>query len=276
MGLAACGGDDSGGEAGAATAGNPLKLVKPGVLTVANFGTQYPAFIINGNSVSGMDGDLLTAFAKKHNLKIKLFTTSFASTILAVQQHKADLAVNFYWSEERSQHVKYGVPYYQDYSVAITNKERVNYSDPSSLKGKKIGVIVGTIYTPVVKKSFPAGDTTIYPGIPEAGKALINGQIDALIESSSTLNAPPLAGSDAVEGFPIKPGEFGFTANDARFPTSNIFGCKNDALAKALDDELKAQQDSGAWDTVVEKYKQYGALTSLVPPFKAPAGGCNG
>src|SRR5450759_4320981 len=82
-----------------------FNLVTPGTLTIANFGTEYPDVVVKGNTISGIDGDYLNAFANKYGLKIKLFTTSFPSTILAVQQHKADVAVNFYWSAARGAQV---------------------------------------------------------------------------------------------------------------------------------------------------------------------------
>ncbi len=273
-GLAAYGGTSR--AHAAKQAANPLGLVTPGVLTVANFGTEYPDVIVNGNKISGIDGDLLNAFATQNNLKIKLFSTSFPSTILAVQQHRADVAVNFYWNPDRAKQVRYAVPFYQDASVVITNKSKVNYTGPSSLKGKKIGVIVGTIYTPIVQGAFPSSDITTYPGIPEAGNALINGQVDALIESISTYNAPPLRGSKALAEFPIKVGQFGFTKANVSFTTSNIAGCNNAALVKALDAHLKSLEQSGEWAKMVDKYAQYGASHALVPPFKVIPGGCNG
>jgi len=249
-----------------------FNLVTPGTLTIANFGTEYPDVVVKGNTISGIDGDYLNAFANKYGLKIKLFTTSFPSTILAVQQHKADVAVNFYWSAARGAQVKYSVPYTADYSVVITNKDQVKYTGPASLNGKKIGVIVGTVYTPVVQASFPANEITVYPGIAEAGQALINGQIDAMIESSSTYSAPPLSGAKNVAKYPITAGQFGITADNVSFPDSNITQCTNDGLNNAFNAELKSLQASGEWDKILKKY---GAKTPATV-YKAPVGGCNG
>lgn len=279
-GLTACGGTSQADAASVVhksrAAANPLGLVQPGVLTVANFGTEYPDVIIKGNRLTGIDGDLLTNFARAHHLKIKLFTTSFASTILAVEQHRADVAVNFYWNAARGKQVRFGVPYYEDTSVVIENKTKMHYTGPASLKGKKVGVLVGTIYTPIVQKEFPSSDISIYNGIPAAGQALINGQIDALIESISTYNAPPLAGSKVLKDFPIKPGQFGMTKAEINNTDSNIVGCKNVALANALNVNLRSLEKSGRWAKMVDKYKKYSASRHFIPAYKNIRGGCNG
>jgi ABC-type amino acid transport substrate-binding protein len=258
--------------ASSSSSAKSFDLVTPGTLTVADFGTELPDVGINANKISGLDGVFLNAFAKKYGLKVKLFTTSFPSTILAVQQNKADLAVNFYWSPARGQTVKFGTPYNADYTVVIVNKKAIpKYTGPSSLAGKKIGSIVGTVYQPVVQAAFPASDVTVYTGIPEAGSALLNGQIDAMVDSSSTFDAPPLAGSKDIAEFPGKVGQYGITAADASFPDSNIVGCKNNSLNTALNAELKSLEKSGQWNKAL---KQYGAPTPY-KTYATPTGGCN-
>ncbi len=249
-----------------------FNLVTPGTLTVANFGTEYPEVIVNGNKITGIDGDLLNAFAKQNGLKVKLFTTSFPSTILAVQQHKADVAVNFYYSPARGQTVKYGGPYFADHTVVIVNKKAIpKYTGPSSLSGKKMGTIVGTVYEPLAQAAFPSGNVTVYPSVPTAGTALINGQIDAMVDSSSTFTAPPLEGNKSVAAYPVKTGQFGITAANITFPDSNIVGCNQNALNSALNAQLKSMQKSGQWDKILKKYGE----PTPYKTYKTPTGGCN-
>lgn len=68
-------------------------LVTPGTLTVAiPASVAPPAMTITGTTLGGVDGALINAFVRDHQLKIRLYpTTTFASTVLAVQSGRADL-----------------------------------------------------------------------------------------------------------------------------------------------------------------------------------------
>jgi len=83
----------------AKTKSNPLGLANPGYLTVATYGTDLPSLLVNNGQLSHTDGKLINEFAKSEGLKLKLIQTTFASTILEVEDHRADLGLGyFYWS----------------------------------------------------------------------------------------------------------------------------------------------------------------------------------
>lgn len=69
-----------------------LQLANTGYLTVGTYGTVIPGIAVGpGDKLGGVNGILLTAFAKNHGLRLKLYQTTFASMILAVEQKKIDV-----------------------------------------------------------------------------------------------------------------------------------------------------------------------------------------
>jgi hypothetical protein len=71
---------------------------------VTTYVTAQPCMVIpaNGKTLGGVDGELLTAFAKSVSLKAKVFQTTSASSTLAVEQHKADMDTCIYYMLQRT------------------------------------------------------------------------------------------------------------------------------------------------------------------------------
>jgi len=238
---AACGGSSSPTQ----SATNNFPLISSGTLTVATWGTSPPEIVVNGDQLTGLDGALLNAFASDHKLTLKVFSTDFASSILAVQQRKADMGAYFYWSPARSQQMFYTKPIFADTTVVIY-KDTFTYTGPDSLKGKKIGATTGSVYTPIVQKLF-GNNVVVFPGITQMSTALINGQVDALVEANTVATEPPLAGRTDIKQTQVNPGDFGMTADQLTHIAYNVVPCGSGKLADALDAELAKLQSSGAW-----------------------------
>lgn len=68
---------------GAALAQPALQLVEPGSLTVGTYGTVIPGIVVDpGDKLGGLDGVLLTAFAKDHGLELKLYQTTVSRAVI--------------------------------------------------------------------------------------------------------------------------------------------------------------------------------------------------
>jgi ABC-type amino acid transport substrate-binding protein len=265
--VVACGSTST---SGGGSTNNSFSVLTSGTLLVSTWGTSQPEVVINSDgTMGGLDGALLKAFAKDHNLTLTLFQTTFASSILAVQQGKADMGAYFYWSDARAKQGFYSYPFFADTSVVIT-KAAFNYTGPDSLKGKRIGGIVGSVYTPYVQKAFPANLVSIYPDIPQEGQALLNGQVDALIESNTVATEPPLLGRTDIKLWPINANDFGLPASMLQNLSYNVVPCSNKPLADALDAELKKLVQSGAWDATLKA----NSAQSLNLTLARPTEGC--
>jgi polar amino acid transport system substrate-binding protein len=219
--------------------------------------------------LGGLDGALINAFAADHNLKVQLFATDFTSSLLALTQHKADMGAYFYWSTTRAQQAFYTLPIFADSTVVIY-KDTFNYTGPASLQGKRLGATVGSVYTPLVQKFFGTSHVTVYPGITQMSTALINGQVDALVEANTVATEPPLAGRSDIKLTPVNAGEFGIPAAQLTNPAYNIVPCGSTKLADALDAELLKLQQSGAWATALTA----NSAQAINVPSGRPAQGC--
>jgi ABC-type amino acid transport substrate-binding protein len=247
--LTACG---SGSTAERVAPASNLHLVTPGYLTIGTYGTGIPAIVVGpGDKVGGLDGALFNAFAKQHGLKIRLYQTTFASMILAVEQHKVDVGTYVFYTPERAKHVYYTDPFFISRAVAITLKS-FPYRGPASLVGKKVGTVVGFVWAPYLQK-WSAASTMLFPDQASAGQALLNGQIQAYINGEVALHTPPLTSSSQVTAHTLHPGDFGIPGSLLSNTAYNIVNCKDQALATALNQQLAEMHASGQWKQVLTR-----------------------
>jgi ABC-type amino acid transport substrate-binding protein len=244
--------------------------VTPGTLTVATWGSSPPAITVKADSIGGLDGLLINEFAKQYNLKVSVFSTDFAGTVLAVQQGKADLGTYFYWTPERSKTIFYPIPFIADYAVIVT-KDPFKYTGPASLKGQKLGEIQGSLYTPILQNAYP-GQVQVYPDHATVAQALINGQITAILEANSFIGTPAVTGRTDIHIYPVKSGDIpGLPDSQLVNAAYNPVPCNHKALAEAMDAVLMKIMQTQEWKS------QMVAGQVVNPPgfsFVRPAEGC--
>lgn len=251
-----------------------LPLVHSGQLTIATYGTAFPTIVINKNgTIGGTSGAWFNAFAKENGLKVKLFQTTFTSAILAVQQGKADLTMDIYYTPERSKTLFYTYPFSVE-GLQVFTKKGFAYSGPASLKGKKVAAVSGVSWTPTLQKHF-GSDLQAYPSLAQAAQAFLNGQVDAYFEADAQYFTPPINKSSSVVPHNIKPGQYGIPAGYTRGYGYVIVNCKAKALASALNTTLKGLETSGKWAKVLKAAgAPAGTLAAEVPPRTSPKQGC--
>jgi len=246
-----------------------MKLVEPGYLTVAVFENSLPVIAYdNQDELSGVDGEFLKSFAERHGLKIKLYKTTFASTILAVQQSKADIGTWFYYTEDRAKQVRYTLPYLRE-TASVFTMESLGYTGLESLADKRVAVVVGFSFAPYVQKAFK--NATLFPDGITARTALLNGQVDAYVDSSFAISQPPFVGNGQVKSSVLKAGDLDLPENIAAALDFNFVACGNKGLATALDEEMKALHGNGKWD---EMLKGFNLTEESKAPLDAPVQLC--
>lgn len=239
--------------AGGAASMPGYKLVEPGVLTVATYGSAAPALVVLPNDQLGaLDGAWLTAFAKDHGLRLKLYQTTFASVILAVEQGKADVGTYYYYKPERAQQVYYTYPFFQERATVFTLRS-FTYTGPDSLAGKRVGTVIGFVWAPLLQKAFGA-NAALFPNGAAGETALLNGQIDGWVNSDDSINGPVLnAARDRVAAHLLKAGDFGFPGSVITTLAYNFVKCDNKPLAAALDAEMTKLHTTGQWSSVLRE-----------------------
>jgi ABC-type amino acid transport substrate-binding protein len=228
------------------------RLVKPGFLTVATYSSTPPAIIVGpGDQLGGLDGALLTAFARDHGLKLSLYQTTFASVILAVEQGKVDVGTYYYYTSERAKHVYYTYPFLRERASVITLKS-FPYTDVDSLKGKRVGGVVGHVWAPYLQKAF-GSNAVLFPNGVNVATALLNGQVDAYVNSTVVLQAAPINNSPDVVAHLFKPGDLGMPDSVLSTQDYNFVNCENRGLADALNEQMKKLHETGEWAKVLEQ-----------------------
>jgi ABC-type amino acid transport substrate-binding protein len=277
---AAC--SSSGSSTGASTSKsktNSLGLVTPGVLTVAVYGTAPPYLTINasGTQFGGVDGNLIEGFAKSLGLNVKVFQTTFASSILAVEQHKADMGTYIFYTPQRAANIYYTLPFMTDHAVVFTLKN-FPYKSTASLNGKSVGTVVGYVWAPYLQKDF-GSSAHLYPDLVTVGTALLNGQIQGYVNGASTALTPPL-NTPKVVPHVLAAGDWGFPASLIQTLAYNDVNCKDKPLAIALDKYELSLSKSGKYTSMVNaqvaaiETSMHVKLPSLVPALTEPHNVC--
>jgi len=174
--VAACGsgGDDAPKNVSAKTAA--LGTLTPGVIKVA-VEPYAPYTTVRGGKIVGLDGDILTAIAKKLGLRIKPQVTDFAGMLAGVQSRRVDITVGgVAWSAERQ---KQGLftdpPYYSPPAMAVRNGK--TYKTVDDLKGHNLGTVEGYVWVKSIQ-SVPGAKLHAYPDANGVFDDLGAGRID--------------------------------------------------------------------------------------------------
>ena len=75
-----------------------------------------------------------TPTRRRNGLKVKLFQTTFTSAILAVQQKKADLTMDIYYTPDRAKSLYYTYPFSVE-GLQVFTKNDFKYTGPGEPQG---------------------------------------------------------------------------------------------------------------------------------------------
>ena len=114
------------------------------VVTVA-FNPEYPPFeSVNGDQYEGYDVDLIKAVAEKAGFEIEFEAMDFDAVIAAVQANPNTIGVSgISITDERKLSVDFSEGYINAGLIVVVKKDS-NYTTTDDLKGKLIGVQMGT------------------------------------------------------------------------------------------------------------------------------------
>lgn len=106
---------------------------------------EFPPFeYVEGNVIVGLDADLAAEIAKDLGMTLQIDSMAFDSVVTAVATDKADVGIaGMSITDERKLSVDFSTPYFDASQVCIV-KEGSNIVDIETLKGKIIGVQLGT------------------------------------------------------------------------------------------------------------------------------------
>jgi polar amino acid transport system substrate-binding protein len=234
----------------AATAEATLSACKStGELTVATDAAYAPFEVVDTatGKIIGFDVDLLDAIGKVAGFTPVYRNEPFDTIFINLAQGQYDIVISAATiTDERKQTVNFSDPYFTAGQVIIVreaDKDKIMSVD--DLVGKKLGVQLGTTGAEAAKGVKDAV-VSEYPTFPEAAQALVNGDVDAVVNDSAVSFNYILSNPDArlvSVGEPFTTENYGIAI---RKDCTDLLGKVNAALKEVI--------ASGAYRDIYRKY----------------------
>ncbi len=163
-------------------AGELAAIKHKGELSFAMSG-QYPPFnfIDENNQLTGFDVEICNAIASEVGVRPRPLTTAWDGIIAGLLSGKYDLICgSMAITEKRLESIDFSEPYYRSGAQLFVGRN-ANLDSAKQLRGKAVGVTLGTTYEEWVRNNLPGTDVRTYKGVPEMVLEVMNGRIDGFI-----------------------------------------------------------------------------------------------
>ncbi|MDO5102103.1 MAG: cystine ABC transporter substrate-binding protein [Lautropia sp.] len=169
----------------AVAADDALQKVKErGALRIGIEGT-YPPFNFQDKAgkLVGFEVDLGEALAKQLGVKAHFQPTKWDGLLAALESGRLDVIINQVTiTEARQAKYNFSQPYTLSGMQAVVRKDNADqFQTPDTLKGKKVGVGLGTNYEEWLRKNIPEADVRVYEDDPTKSQDLAVGRLDAIM-----------------------------------------------------------------------------------------------
>jgi len=227
----------------------PTKAAEPAKIKIkVGTNAEYPPFeyVDESGNIVGFDVDLIKALAERAGFEVELVNTKWDGIFTALAAGEFDAVCSAATiTDERKQTVDFSDPYFnagQSVAVLESNTEIKGVED---LKGKRIGVQLGTTGD-IEASKIEGAEVKRYEEITLAFQALANGDVDAVVNDAPTsadiIKANPEIKAKIV-GEPFTNEFYGIAVNKNK---PEILNALNKALA-----EIKAD---GTYDQIYKKW----------------------
>jgi glutamate transport system substrate-binding protein len=271
LALAACGGDDDGGDSGGqvnqgasfAEGTTMAKLKDAGTVKV---GTKFdqPLFGLKNleGKPEGFDVEIAKLVAGEMGIapdKVEFVEAVSANREPFIQQGKVDFVVATYTiNDKRKQVVDFAGPYYeagQDIMVAKGNPEGI--AGPDDLAGKKVCSVTGSTPAENIRTNYPEAELTEFDVYSKCAEALKNGQVQAVTTDNVILLGLISQDEESFElvgkPFTKEPYGIGLKKGDTEFRTF-------------INDTLEKIQKDGRWKAAWDATAGKVATETPTPP----------
>ncbi|MFC4161515.1 transporter substrate-binding domain-containing protein [Chitinimonas lacunae] len=211
-------------------------------------------------TVSGYDIDFASAIAKKIGVKLVVRDVQPSQRIPYVKQGQADIAVaTLTKTSERAKEIDFSLGYFVTGQKFLVRRGK--YNSIESLTRARIGVAQSTTSEAQLRKELPNSTVVLFPDNPEAIKALVDGQIDAV-----TTDEPVLAG--LLAKLPNR-GQFEIPEISISTEAYGIGIRKGEKrLQKLIDETLLEMEQSGEAERIFNRWFGPNSSTPLTRIFR--------
>lgn len=227
---------------------NPLGLIDPAVISVGTMGDAKPyAFTTADGNFSGFDIELFLNIAERLGFKKDqvIFTgQEFSALMPSVANGRFDVAAAAIGTtDKRKETVDFSDGYLAGFLTVLTPDAGI--TDAAGLKGKRLGVVQGTLQEIYAEKNFTGADLVKFPDNNSAISGLNNGTVDA-----------HFLDYEAAKDYSARYADLKVAVNIPSFdaPAGFVIRKGNDALREALNKALHEAMQDGTWKTLHEKW----------------------
>lgn len=260
--VAACGSSTQRTRSGTTqSASSPVvKTLTPGVLTVAE-DEDYPPEIMKkpDGSLGGYDYEILQAIGHHLHLRVKFVEVQFGQAIIGLKGRQYDVYPGLYMTKPRLNAINM-VPYFEIGNSLIAKKGGPAPKTGEDLCGLSVGVIAGaTVISNLNAQSATCerdgkGKISVhsYPSDPDASQAVLSGNVQVQITSSSV-----------AQGIVSKLSGLTITSGKVLYPSVVSLGV-NKGATQLTGSLAKAVSDLVSSGTLTAIYRSY-HLSPVVP-----------
>jgi polar amino acid transport system substrate-binding protein len=244
--LSGCGSNSGSGSSSGGSGGSSLQTIEQGTLKVCSDIPYKPFDILEGDTFTGFDGDLVNEIAKRLELKLSVQDSNFdgLQSGLSLNSGQCDMAASAMTiTDARKKKIDFSDGYYDsEQSLLVPSGSDIASID--ELSGKRVGVQQGTTGKSYTEENAPSdADIISFPSDAEMYNAIKAKQVDALLQDL------PVNVSHAQDG--------GFEIVQ-KFNTGEQYGFAfkkgNTALVDAVDSTLKKLRDDGTYKKIYNSY----------------------
>lgn len=160
------------------------KIKSRGEILIGLEGT-YPPFSFQGDDgkLTGFEVDFARTLAQHMGVRAVIRPTKWDGILAALESGRIDVVINQVTiSDERKKKYDFSVPYTTSgIQVLLRKKDAGSISQPEDLRGKKVGVGLGTNYETWLRENISAVDIRTYDDDPTKYQDLRAGRIDAIL-----------------------------------------------------------------------------------------------
>lgn len=229
-----------------AVADDLAKVKEKGEIKMAMSG-QYPPFnfVDDTNTLTGFDVEIGNEIAKRIGVQGKAMSTAWDGIIAGLLANKYEwICGSMAITDERLKSIDFTEPYYRSGAQLFVQKDSTIKST-KDLKGKKVGVTLGTTYEQWVRENITDADVRTYKGVPDMILEISTGRIDGFITDK-------IVGALAIKknNVPISlAGELLYVEKMGIALRQN-----NPELKKSMNDALAAMKDDGTYEAISMKW----------------------
>jgi polar amino acid transport system substrate-binding protein len=144
---------------------------------------QYPPFNFTdeNNHLTGFDVAICKAIADEIGVRPKPVTTAWDGIVAGLLAGKYDLICgSMAITPKRLQSIDFSDPYYRSGAQLFVGRNS-QLASAAQLRGKTVGVTLGTTYEEWVRANLPETKIRTYKGVPAMILEVVNGRIDGFV-----------------------------------------------------------------------------------------------